>query len=382
MIGLDWGTSSLRAFLIGSDGQVLAERNGSDGIMAVSSDTTDLRGDFSRVAENAAGDWLASYGPLPMLACGMIGSTQGVAEAGYLELPTDLSDMGGELTTVNLTTGDLHIVPGLQKTPTEATAPDVIRGEETQLLGLLGKDSTQGVAEAGYLELPTDLSDMGGELTTVNLTTGDLHIVPGLQKTPTEATAPDVIRGEETQLLGLLGKEEDEPSTVILPGTHTKWVSCHRQRVTDFNTSMSGELFGLLSTSSILSRLAEPTAGFHSEAFDWGLNVGGDNPAAVTSSIFSARTWALDGRLRAEEINDYLSGILIGAEVAHQLTVVAESSAPVIVCGTTDLTKRYTRALHRAGRETINANPRAAATGLFRIAEQSGLVPTKEHTHA
>ena len=74
--------------------------------------------------------------------------------------------------------------------------------------------------------------------------------------------------------------------------------------------------------------------------------------------------------------------MLIGAEVAHQLTVVAESSTPVIVCGTTDLTKRYTRALHRAGRETINANPRAAATGLFRIAVQSGLVPTKEHTHA
>ena len=101
----------------------------------------------------------------------------------------------------------------------------------------------------------------------------------------------------------------------------------------------------------------------------------------MTSSIFSARTWALDGRLRAEEVNDYLSGMLIGAEVAHQLTVVAESRAPVIVCGTTDLTKRYTRALHRAGRETINANPRAAATGLFRIAEQSGLVPTKEYSH-
>lgn len=315
MIGLDWGTSSLRAFLIDSDGQVLAERNGSDGIMAVGSGTTDLRGDFSRIAEVAIGDWLNIYGPLPTLACGMIGSTQGVAEAGYLDLPADLSDMGGRLTTVELTTGNLHIVPGLQKAPTEATAPDVIRGEETQLVGLLDPD------QAGR-------------------------------------------------------------STVILPGTHTKWVSCQEQRVTDFTTSMSGELFGLLSTSSILSRLAEPTPSFHSEAFDWGLSVGAAAPAAVASSIFSARTWALDGRLRAEEVNDYLSGMLIGAEVAHQLTTIAESSTPVIVCGTTDLTKRYTRALHRQGRETINANPRAAATGLFRIAEQSGLVPTKEHTHA
>ena len=184
--------------------------------------------------------------------------------------------------------------------------------------------------------------------------------MPGLQKTPTEATAPDVIRGEETQLLGLLTTELTEQRTVVLPGTHTKWVTCEGARVTDFSTSMSGEIFGLLSTSSILSRLAEPTAGFHSEAFDWGLNVGGDNPAAVTSSIFSARTWALDGRLRSEEVNDYLSGLLIGAEVAHQLTVVAESSAPVIVCGIHRVsTERYTRALQPTGRETINANPRA-----------------------
>ena len=91
MIGLDWGTSSLRAFLIGSDGQVLAERNGSDGIMAVGADSTDPRGDFSRIAQSSIGDWLAEFGPLPMLACGMIGSAQGVAEAGYLGTADRLS---------------------------------------------------------------------------------------------------------------------------------------------------------------------------------------------------------------------------------------------------------------------------------------------------
>lgn len=311
MIGLDWGTSSLRAFLIGSDGTVLAERNGSDGIMAVGPDTDDLRGDFSRIAHAAIGDWLSENNTLPILACGMIGSTQ-------------------------------------------------------------------GIAEAGYLDLPTDLSSVGRHLTSVELTIGELHIVPGLQKTPTEATAPDVIRGEETQLLGLLDAEQAEATTVILPGTHTKWVSCQGQHVTDFSTSMSGEMFGLLSTSSILSRLAEPTDDFHPEVFDWGLSVGADDPAALTSSIFSARTWALDGRLRAEEVNDYLSGMLIGAEVASQLRTTADPTAPVIVCGTADLSMRYSRGLRRQGRQAADADPRAAATGLFRIAEQSGLVPTKE----
>ncbi|NJC57076.1 2-dehydro-3-deoxygalactonokinase [Brevibacterium marinum] len=314
MIGLDWGTSSLRAFLIGSDGTVLAERNGSDGIMAVSPDAADLRGEFSRIAQTAIGDWLPAHGSLPLLACGMIGSTQGIAEAGYLDLPTDLGAVGGQLMTVELTIGELHIVPGLQKTSTDATAPDVIRGEETELLGLLSAGQT-------------------------------------------------------------------EPTTVVLPGTHTKWVSCEGTRVTDFSTSMSGEVFGLLSTSSILSRLAEPTDDFHLDAFDWGLSVGADDPAALTSSIFSARTWALDGRLHAEAINDYLSGMLIGAEVASQLTTKADSAAPFIVCGTADLTMRYSRALRRHGRETTEADPRAAATGLFRIAEQSGLVPTKETTN-
>ena len=315
MIGLDWGTSSLRAFLIGNGGQILAERNGPDGIMAVGSDSTDPRRDFSRIAQSTIGDWLTDFGQLPVLASGMIGSTQGIAEAGYLDLPTDLGDLGKHLTTVELDTFDLRIVPGLQKAASETEAPDVIRGEETQLLGLLTPELT-------------------------------------------------------------------EQRTVVLPGTHTKWVTCEGTRIIDFSTSMSGEIFGLLSTSSILARLAEPTEDFRLEAFDWGASIGADDPAALTSSLFSARTWALDGRLLADEVNDYLSGMLIGSEVASQIAPNTESSAPVIICGSTSLTQRYSRALNRLGRETVVADPRAAATGLFRIAEHSGLVPTKENAHA
>lgn len=314
LIGLDWGTSSLRAFLIGGDGRILAEHGGSDGIMAVGRETSDLRGDFSRIAEAAIGGWLTNYDSIPVVACGMIGSAQ-------------------------------------------------------------------GVAEAGYLDLPCDLGTVGNHLTAVKLSIGELHIVPGLQKKSTEATAPDVIRGEETQLLGLLPAEQSEPITVVLPGTHTKWVSCQGRRVIDFSTSMSGEIYGLLSTSSILSRLAEPTDDFHPDAFDWGVSVGANDPAAVTSSIFSARTWALGGHLHADEINDYLSGMLIGAEVASRLATAAETTLPVIVCGTAELTMRYTRALNHHGRQTMDADPRAAAAGLFHIAEQSGLVPAKENHH-
>lgn len=313
MIGLDWGTSSMRAFLIGKGGAVLAERNGPNGIMAVHSDSVDPRGDFFRIAQSTIGDWLAKYGQPPVVACGMVGSTQGIAEVGYLDLPTDLEDLGKHLTA--------------------------------DTLGAI-----------------------------------DLHIVPGLQKTARATSAPDVIRGEETQLLGLLAAEQKEQRTVVLPGTHSKWVTSEGTHIIDFSTSMSGEIFGLLSTSSILARLAEPTEDFHPQAFDWGVQVGAEEPATLTSSLFSARTWVLDGRLLADEVTDYISGMLIGSEAATQLTPPGPSG-PVIVCGSKSLSQRYSRALKRLGRETVVADSRAAATGLYRIAELSGLVPTKENVH-
>ena len=77
----------------------------------------------------------------------------------------------------------------------------------------------------------------------------DVHILPGLS----QAEPPDVMRGEETQIAGMLAATPDFDGLVCLPGTHTKWARVSEGRVTDFRTAMTGELFALVSGHSTLS---------------------------------------------------------------------------------------------------------------------------------
>ncbi|SMX90879.1 2-dehydro-3-deoxygalactonokinase [Brevibacterium casei CIP 102111] len=313
MIGFDWGTSSLRAFLIGDDGRVLDGRQRPGGILSVAPGGDDAGLAFAETAETMVGAWLEAYGDLPLFACGMIGSDQGLAEAGYLDLPTDLAGLAEHLTTARLGERELHIVPGIRKDG------------------------------SGY-------------------------------------TAPDVIRGEETQLAGLAAADADVRQHVVLPGTHTKWAILDGCTVTDFITTMTGEVFGLLASSSILGRSIVPTTAFDVAAFDWGLSVGERDPAGMIASIFSARTWALEGRLAGNQVADYLSGILIGAEVAgHLQSHPIPVSSPLIVCGSPTLTERYSRALRRHGLSPAAADTSASASGLHRIAAQTELLRRKEH---
>lgn len=314
MIGFDWGTSSLRAFLIGPDGHILDERQESGGVLSVPADGSDLNRAFSDIAARVVGDWLEAHGRLPMFACGMIGSVQGLAEAGYLDLPAHLGELSEQMITASICGGDLHIIPGVRKQAAGSSSPDVIRGEETQLAGL--------TAWSGHAR-----------------------------------------------------------THVVLPGTHTKWAVLEGDIVQDFTTTMTGEIFGLLTKSSIISRLMRPVTDFHEAAYDWGLSVGESDTAEVFKAVFTARTWALDGHLKPEEISDYLSGVLIGAEVAgHLQSTPIPAHSQIIVCGTANLTDRYCRALRRHRLTPIAADPATSATGLYRIAQRSEHLPRGEHT--
>lgn len=137
LIGLDWGTSSLRAYRIGADGRVLQRRETAAGILSVEG------GDFAGAFEAAVGDWLTDPAR-PVLAAGMIGSRQGWREAPYLACPADLADLAGGLVEVRTGRGGLHLVPGLSF-ESESGVPDVMRGEETQILGALGDQGAQGL---------------------------------------------------------------------------------------------------------------------------------------------------------------------------------------------------------------------------------------------
>ncbi|MFN4311972.1 MAG: 2-dehydro-3-deoxygalactonokinase [Ferrovibrio sp.] len=129
MIGVDWGSSSFRAYRIGPDGRVLDRREADCGIIDIGA------ADYPAALRQRIGDWLAVDSG-PVLLSGMVGSRQGWREAPYAECPADLNDLADALCRVDIGAGRIgHIVPGLSCRDADGV-PDVMRGEETQLFGL------------------------------------------------------------------------------------------------------------------------------------------------------------------------------------------------------------------------------------------------------
>lgn len=126
LIGLDWGTSSLRAALFDGEGRVLEERALPRGIGTVGP------GEFPPVFEAACGDWMPADNTVALIA-GMAGSRQGWIEAPYCPCPAGFADIAARLAW--LEPGRIAIVPGLSCE--EHGTPDVMRGEETQVFGAL-----------------------------------------------------------------------------------------------------------------------------------------------------------------------------------------------------------------------------------------------------
>lgn len=130
LIGVDWGTTALRAWRIAADGRVLAARQRERGILKLSG------GDFRAAFEDCLGDWHAEGGNV--LMSGMIGSRQGWVETPYAECPADIAALAGALTAVP-GLARVWIVPGLSLR--DGARRDVMRGEETQIAGAVGEGS-------------------------------------------------------------------------------------------------------------------------------------------------------------------------------------------------------------------------------------------------
>lgn len=132
MIGVDWGTTNLRAFRLAGDGTVLAELAMPCGILHVGADG------FAAALHTAIDPWLAE-GERRVLLCGMIGSRQGWVEAPYLPCPAGAAELAAALMSVPFAAAEVRLVPGLAMHAPESdigAAPEVMRGEETQLVGL------------------------------------------------------------------------------------------------------------------------------------------------------------------------------------------------------------------------------------------------------
>ena len=269
-VGVDWGTTHRRGYALAADGQCLAEHADADGMLAA-------RGRFEASLENLLQTLNAAGPQVRVLMSGMVGSANGWVQAPYLGPEVPLRDLGRHLLRVPGTARRLDIVPGIA-------------------------------------------------LRTVD--------------------AVDVMRGEETQLLGaaLLGHED---GWFLLPGTHSKWVRMAAGRVADFATFMTGELFDLLGRHGTLAAAAgADRAGadaHHPEAFDQGRRAGAD--VALSHALFGCRARVVTGALPPEQARAYLSGLLIGAEW-HELRRRGAGHLPatVTVIGAPHLAARHAEA--------------------------------------
>jgi 2-dehydro-3-deoxygalactonokinase len=319
LIALDWGTTSLRAYRLGENGRVLEQRSLAAGIMQLPPAPRPVAGQmcsdgFELAFDQACGDWLDATPGLPVIACGMVGSAQGWREAPYQQTPASVAALSAGLVQVRSLRGvDLHIIPGVLQ---RSALPNVMRGEETQVLGILS---------------------------------------------------------------ALPASEAQKPLLIGLPGSHSKWVRAAQGSIEHFDTFMTGEVFAALSSHTILGRTMQRSDVFDAAAFDRGVQVArsATGAAGPLSTMFSCRTLGLTGELSGAAQPDYLSGLLIGHEVVAlaQLLRSGEASLPgVILIGSGPLLERYQRALDANGFPQVTLAEQATERGLWQVALQAGLI--------
>lgn len=303
LIALDWGTSSLRAFLM-AEGRVIETRHSPDGVQALAGGGVAA---FERAFDALTAPWREHAPALPVIACGMVGSAQGWREVAYVPCPADALTITAQAGAIDARGVRIVVAPGVLHEPPDG-APDVMRGEETQVLG-------------------------------------------ALRRHPAWA----------------------ERACIVLPGTHSKWVAVRDGRIVALRTAMTGEVFALLRTRSILARLmpdaapAEPGMGFMR-----GLEAARREPDLL-HALFAVRTLGLTRRLPAEHLADHLSGLLIGSELRGALALV-DAPTPLVLVGEDALCRRYAQALAHAGRPAAAQLGNTAPDGLWALARARGLV--------
>ncbi|MCT2530440.1 2-dehydro-3-deoxygalactonokinase [SAR92 clade bacterium H921] len=273
----DWGSTNLRLYLCrfahGESVEALACLSG-PGVMGLNSD-------FEAILFDLIGDWLELYGPVPVILSGAVGSNIGWHEVTYLDCPA---------------------------------SPDQISNSTT-------KFTVRGL---------------------------DIWILSGL-KTRTELGAPDMMRGEELQLLGwMLETEEHSEQIVVLPGTHNKWALVAQGQVQTFVTAFTGELYALLEKHSIL--ITQPLGdNFSADYFLQGVALSRTLQAGqLLNALFTVRSRQIEGMLNAEHGASYLSGLLVGSDIVGSLGLLkngTDSVGKITLIGDSILTQAYQMAL-------------------------------------
>ena len=292
-IGVDWGTSSFRAWLFGEEGGVLDVFQGPFGIRQITDQS------FEKTLRTAIGSWLVANEDIAVIMCGMIGSAQGWYEAGYLSGQIGVDELSSGMVKVPDTQLNVMIVPGIR-----------------------------GVSVAGL---------------------------------------NDVVRGEETLLAGWLQQPTDSEAVFCLPGTHSKWIVAREGQVNQLTTFMTGELFELMRTRSILAPLidSQAVADSKSDIFSKGLTLA-QSPAGLLHQMFAIRAGALTGQFAKSDVLTLLSGVLVGAECLAVKSLVQNRSVTLMSSG--DLKQTYQNAFEHFGFVfNVADSEQAAQKGLFSI---------------
>jgi 2-dehydro-3-deoxygalactonokinase len=207
--------------------------------------------------------------------------------------------------------------------------------------GMVG--SRQGWFEAPYRAVPCPPVNADAMVAVpVDDPRMTLHIAPGLK----QMKPADVMRGEETQIAGVLAKYPHFDGALCLPGTHSKWAQISAGEVVSFQSFMTGEMFALLSQHSVL-RLGMGGDGWDDAAFDQGVTDGMARPERLAGQLFRLRAEGLIADLPAAAARARLSGLLIGGELA-----VARPywlGTRVALVGSAGLAQAYARALAAQG---------------------------------
>ncbi len=245
------------------------------------------------------------------------------------------------------------------------------------MAGMIG--SRQGWHEAAYLPCPAATGGLADAVVRFTAEDGrPIAIVPGVMLTSPTRDG-DVMRGEETQIVGLTDGEPGFAGVAVMPGTHSKWVSIADGTIGDFQTVMTGELFDLFAHKSFLRHSVAQDPGDLTASPDFALGirrtVGEGLP--FLAALFSVRVRALLADAKPDDNLAYLSGLIIGGEIAAaQATRRLTPGAALRVVGSQSLGRAYAHALAIAGCEArVLDGDALALAGLVHLARAIAFLP-------
>ncbi len=292
LVGLDWGSSHVRAYAFDGSGRVVERRSSAAGAMKLQSPQAFRNALYELVDQDT--QWCRA----PRIACGMVGARGAWVEAGYCAVGADAALIAEKLSVIEFSDAPpLWVVPGIA-----SLAPDVMRGEETQLLGA---GITDGV--------------------------------------------------------------------VVLPGTHSKWAVISGGAITSFTTYLTGEMNALIRTQSTVGRVLSQNAQIDDAALDRGISMARSQRSWLTT-LFSFRARAVAQGADAQLLSDEFSAWLIATEFVHALAETPQLR-DISIVGAEQLSAWYAAI---AGRMDIRVQKldadQCVTAGLWRLAMAKALL--------